>query len=198
VTVVAAGFVQLVGRPPDHDSKPALESISVPPAAAWFTVKVCPAMVIVPLRTPPVFWATVYDTVPLPVPLEPAMIVTHAAVLVAVQLQPAPAVTETLALLPAAAGEELVGLIEYVQLPPEAWLTVKVRPAIVMVPVRAPLVFWATEYDTVPLPVPLAPPVIAIHASLLVADQLQPDVAVTVTEADPPAAAGEVLIGLIE
>jgi hypothetical protein len=59
-------------------------------------------------------------------------------------------------------------------------------------------VFWATEYDTVPLPVPLEPPVIVIHESLLVADQPQPDVAVTVTEADPPAAAGAVLIGLIE
>jgi len=67
-----------------------------------------------------------------------------------------------------------------------------------MVPARAPLVFWATEYDTVPFPVPLEPPVIVIHGSLLVADQLQPDVAVTVTEADPPAAAGEALVGLIE
>jgi hypothetical protein len=69
-------------------------------------------MVIVPLRAPPVFWATVYDTAPLPVPLEPAVIATHAALLVAVHVQPAPAVTETLALLPAAGGEELVGLIE--------------------------------------------------------------------------------------
>ena len=34
-------------------------------------------------------------TVPLPVPLAPALIVIHASLLVAVQLQPAPAVTPT-------------------------------------------------------------------------------------------------------
>src|SRR5690242_16443028 len=56
VSVLAADFVQLVGTPPDHDSNPALASRPVPPAAAaWLTVKVWPAIVMVPVRALPVF-----------------------------------------------------------------------------------------------------------------------------------------------
>jgi hypothetical protein len=41
---------------------------------------------------------------------------------------------------------------------------VTVCPPIVIVPVRAaPVVFSATEYVTVPLPMPLSPDVIVIH-----------------------------------
>ena len=39
----------------------------------------------------------------------------------------------------------------------------------------------ATSYDTVPLPLPLAPPVNVIHEALLVAAHAQPAPAVTVT-----------------
>jgi len=50
------------------------------------------------------------------------------------------------------------------------------------VPVRdAVLGFAATSYETVPLPLPLAPPVSVIHAALLDAVHAQPAPAVTVT-----------------
>jgi hypothetical protein len=64
---------------------------------------------------------------------------------------------------------------------PSSWVTVKVCPAMVRVPVRAGSVFAATLYVTVPLPVPLEAPVMVIHASLLVAVQAHPAGAVTVT-----------------
>ena len=49
-----------------------------------------------------------------------------------------------------------------------------------------------------PLPEPLAPDVIVMNELLLAAVQLQPAVVVTVTLADPPAAAKLALVGLIE
>lgn len=64
------------------------------------------------------------------------------------------------------------------------------RPAIVSVPDRwVEEGFAATEYDTVPLPLPAAPPVIVIHETPLVADHVQPATPVTPTvpvEATPP------------
>jgi hypothetical protein len=50
---------------------------------------------------------------------------------------------------------------------------VAVRPAIVSVPRRAAPLLYATVYVTTPLPVPLAPVSILIHASLLVAVHAQ-------------------------
>lgn len=70
----------------------------------------------------------------------------------------------------------------------------KVLPAIVIVPVRDVFaVFAATEYVTVPLPDPLAPPVTAIQFALLVAVHVQPADAVTPTEKVP---AGELTVAL--
>ena len=49
-------------------------------------------------------------------------------------------------------------------------------------PVRsAEVELAATEYVAVPLPLPLAPPLIVSHELLLVADQVQPPAAVTDT-----------------
>jgi hypothetical protein len=71
--------------------------------------------------------------------------VIQAVLLVAVQLQPMPAVTLTLPLLALDATDTLEAEMEYVQ-GAAAWLTVKVWPAIVIVPVRdAVLVLAATE-----------------------------------------------------
>lgn len=61
------------------------------------------------------------------------------------------------------------------------WVTVNVDPAIVSVPERAPPVLAATVYVTLPLPVPLAPPVIVIQLAPVVAVHVQPDCVVTVT-----------------
>jgi len=74
--------------------------------------------------------------VPLPVPLAPVPIVIHASLLVAVQLQPAAAVTATFPLAAIADGRfDDVGEIVNVQGAP-ACVTVNVFPATVSVPVR--------------------------------------------------------------
>ena len=83
-------------------------------AAACETVKVCPAIVAVPVRVVvAVFAATVRPTVPLPLPLAPLATVIQGAALDAVQLQLVPLVTETLADCPAAGALAEPGLIEY-------------------------------------------------------------------------------------
>ena len=59
-------------------------------------MKVCPAIERVPEREPPaVLTETAYWTVPLPLPFEPAVMVTQPALLSALQLHPGGAVTET-------------------------------------------------------------------------------------------------------
>ena len=58
-----------------------------------------------------------------------------------------------------------------------------------MVPVRAPPVFAATVNATEPLPLPLAPDVTVIHASLRLAVQVQPVPVDTMMLPDPPVAA---------
>ena len=124
-------------------------------------------------------------TLPLPVPLAPPVTVIHAALLAAVQAQPAPAVTALLPVPPAAAKASLVGEIEYGA---RAGLRhVERRPGDRQRP--GPFVvavFAATLKDAVPLPVPLAPPVTVIHAALLAAVQAQPAPAVTVLLPVPP------------
>jgi hypothetical protein len=64
-------------------------------------VNVLPAIVSEPvLAELPVFAATVYEMLPLPVPVAPAPMVIHELLLAAVQLHPALAVTTTLPLAP--------------------------------------------------------------------------------------------------
>ena len=75
-------------------------------AALWLIVKPVPATVNVAVRAAPVLAATVKVTVPLPDP--PADTVTKVAELVAVQVQPVPAVTGTDPVPPAALNDELV------------------------------------------------------------------------------------------
>ena len=74
----------------------------------------------------------------------------------------------------------------------------KVWPATVIVPVRCGPVFAATENWTAPLPLPLAPLEMVIHAALLVAAHAQPVVVVTLMLPVPPEAAKLWLVGLIE
>jgi hypothetical protein len=62
--------------------------------ALWFTVKVCPAIVAVPLLdVVPVFAATLSETAPAPLPVCPDAMVIQGVSLTAVQLQPLPANT---------------------------------------------------------------------------------------------------------
>ena len=67
------------------------EIVNVHGAPACVTVKVCPAIVIVPVReVVPVLAATLKLTVPLPLPFAPAVTVIQAALLAAVQVHPCP------------------------------------------------------------------------------------------------------------
>jgi hypothetical protein len=78
-------------------------------------------------------------------------------------------------------------------------VTVKVAPAIVMLPVLSFLLeFAAALYPTVPLPMPVAPDVIVIQAALLLAVHRQTPGVDTATV--PVAAAAEIvtLVGVIE
>ena len=156
------------------------------------SVKVCPAMVIVPGRAPPEVDAAVYCTVPLPVPLAPDVMVIHEALLVAVHAQPLPPVTATLPDPPDAPTLALPGAIENEQ--PLSWLTMKALPPIVSVPDRGPPSVAAAVNCTVPLPLPLLPAVIVNHDAPLLAVQPQSAPAVTFTLPEPPAASTLVLV----
>jgi hypothetical protein len=86
------------------------------------TVTVRPATRSDPVRGGPVLAAIEKLTRPLPLPLAPEEIVIHGVLVVAVQAQPAAAVTSTPVAPPAAAGVSVSGLTVKVQL--AAWLTV--------------------------------------------------------------------------
>ena len=122
---------------------------------------------------------------PLPDPLPPAVMVIQDALAVAVQAHPACTVTAIVRPLPPAAGTlSEVGATAKLHVPP-ACVSANACPAIVSVAARGLVVpFAATLYDTVPLPLPVAPPVIVAHVWLLVADHVQPAGAVTATVPD--------------
>ena len=75
-------------------------------------------------------------------PLAPEVMLIHVALLEAVHVHPVPAVTDTLPVPAEELKDLLVGEIAYEHDPPD-WLTVKVWPATVSVPVREVLVVLA-------------------------------------------------------
>jgi len=154
----------------------------------WDTVCVCPAIVTAAVRAGPVFAATLRPTAPLPVPLAPEVIVSQFCDGVAVQLQPAAAVTVIDAAVPPAAGTACEGGAIVVVHEP-ACVTVCVFVPMLMVPVRPLPGFAAAVNVTLPLPVPDAPPVIVIHGVDVVAVQEHP-AAETATGDPLPAVAG--------
>src|SRR5215831_257769 len=107
-------------------------------------------MEIVPLRALLLLVAAAMNaTEPLPVPLVPAVTVSHVALLTAVHAHEPPAVTVTEPLPPAAGTDWLVGEIEDEHA--AASVTVNVLPAMVMDPVCAPVVVLAAALKaTVP------------------------------------------------
>jgi hypothetical protein len=97
------------------------------------TVKVCPAIVNVPVRCEiVVFAATLYGTLPFPVPLVAPVSVIHAAFVVADHVQPLPTVTVTLPVAPPEAADTLVGAM------PGAHGAWKVKPFDVLLGVVPP------------------------------------------------------------
>jgi len=155
----------------------------------------------VPLRASAVFAAIDSATVPLPVPLAPLLIVTHPALLAAVQPHvEAEAVTATDALPPLEPTAWLAGEIENVHggggggAP--GCVTVTATPAIVSEPLRSPPVFAAAVNAVDPEPVPEAPAVIVIHGAPLEAVQVQVDAeAVIATLPLPPPVATACVAG---
>jgi hypothetical protein len=141
-------------------------------------------MVAVPARDgPELDWNSTF-VLPFPLPLAPAVMANHEAVVVAVQVQPAAAVTAT-CIAPAGVGTFCeTGVIEYAQAPP--WLIVNARPAMVTVPARPAAVFGSIASCTDPSPLPVAPDVTRIHGALLVDVHAHPPCDVTATVAVPP------------
>jgi len=160
--------------------------------AASVTVYTLPAIVTVPVRDAvPVFAATLSDTVPLPLPEEPEVTVIHATLLSADHPHEVPAVTPTVNVPPPEPADWLAGEMLKVQ-PAEAWVTVKVCPPAVILPVRVPPLFATTLYVTHPLPLP-EPDRIFSHDGESVDDfHVHPAAAVIATLDAPPIAATEV------
>ncbi len=128
-------------------------------------------------------------TVPFPLPDAPPVMLIHDALDAAVHAHPLALVTATLPLPPVASTDWLDGAIAKLHGGGGAGCdTVSVSPAIVRVPVRAAPLLGVALYTTAPLPVPLAPREIDIHATFDVAVHEQPLSAVTWTVFDPPAA----------
>jgi hypothetical protein len=117
------------------------------------------------------------------------VIVIQLAVVVAVQLHPVAALTVKLPVPALDVGLADVGETVGEQVAPD-WFTVNVMPPTDTVPTRDVVaVFAATVYENVPLPVPVAPAVTVIQASLAVAAHPHPVDALMVTMLEAPEAA---------
>jgi hypothetical protein len=104
-------------------------------APACVTLNVLPPMVSEPVRDVlDVFAAAAYVTEPLPLPAAPCVIVSHPSLLTAVQLQPGAVTVMTWVEAPATTLTEVGAIVELHGTP--AWVTVKVLPPTVNVPVR--------------------------------------------------------------
>ena len=101
--------------PPDVKGRPVGEIEKAQPGFCVM-VKVCPEIVIVPVRAGPTLAATEKLSVPLPVPLDAEVSVMKLGLLLtALQSQPEPAVIVTLPLPPSPVKFWLAGLSEKVQ-----------------------------------------------------------------------------------
>jgi hypothetical protein len=135
--------------------------------------------------------ATLNVTVPLPDPLAPPVTTIQVALLEADHAHPLVVVTVNEPLPPLAGTVWDTGEIEYAHgAGAAACVTVKVCPATVIVPVRSVVVELAATLNVmVPLPDPLAVPVIVIQAALLVAVHAHPAKVAIVNDPEAPAAA---------
>jgi hypothetical protein len=165
-----------------------IENVQLTPACV--TVNVWPATVSVPTRWEAfVLAAALYVRFPLPLPLPPAVIVSHGALLELVQAHPAGAATLVAPVPPAPAWACPVGASVNVH-GAAVWFTVNVTPPIVTVPARGVAITFAVALTvTVPLPLPLLPPVTVNQlVSLLTAAHEHPVGTVTLVVPASPAA----------
>jgi hypothetical protein len=172
-----------------------IENVHAGGAAACVTVKIWPAIVAVPVLASPGFAANDSATLPLPVP-PPEAIAIHSGAFDADVHEHvgADAVTVTVALPASGPMLALVGAMLKVHGGggAAAWSTVKVLPATVTVPLRAPPVLAAMLTVTLPLPTPLAPLAIVSHGAFDVAvhEQFAVTVIVAVAASGPTLADG--------
>jgi hypothetical protein len=156
-------------------------------AAACVTVRVWPPIVSVPVRAAPVFAAALNETVPLPLPDAPLVMVSQSALFeTADHVQPPAVDTFTEPVPPA--GSTLCVVDESENVQPEASVSVNVRPAIVSVPERDGPELAAAAKVTCPLPVPDPPLDSEIQFAFDAAVQEQPSAIVTETVPLPPPA----------
>ena len=186
--------------PPPAGTEPlvgTIEYVHVRPGCV--TLKLCPAIVSVPVRGLMLLLAAALNaTVPLPLPLAPPVTVSHDVLLLTpVHAHPVGDVTPVEPVPPPAGTEPLVGAIAYVQAMPGC-VTLKLWPAIVKVPVRELVLLLAVALNaTVPLPLPLAPPVTVNQDLLLTPVHAHPAGDVTPVEPVPPFAGTEPFVGAI-
>ena len=175
--------VTLTGTvPPDEGTDCVSGEIANVQPWPWVTVMVCPATVNVPDREGPFVDAIENVTVPGPFP-PPEAIVIQGALLDAVHGQPEDVFTVTLRDPPLASAVWLSGDTSNAQ--PAVCVTVKICPAIVIVPVRVGPDVACTLNATVPRPTPELT-LTEIQLTLLTAVQGHPGPAVTVITLDPP------------
>jgi hypothetical protein len=137
--------------------------------------------------------AALNATVPLPVPLEPELMVSHEPLLLAVHAHPLVAVIVTDPVPPADVNDWLFAESAYEHESP-ACVTVYVPPAMVIVPVRVDCVGFAAMLNvTVTDPLALAPFVIVSQDALLEDVHVQPAGLVTLTLPLPAVAAAVML-----
>jgi hypothetical protein len=160
--------------------------------AASVTVNTLPAIVTVPVRDAvPAFAATLTFTLPFPLPEAPEVTVIHATLLCADHPHELPAVTPTVNVPPPEPADWLAGEMLNVQ-PGAAWVTVKVFPPAVILPVRDPPLLVMTLYATHPLPLPDPDRIFSHDGESLDDVQVHPAAAVIATLDAPPAAATDV------
>jgi len=144
--------------------------------------------VIAPLRgSAPVFRSIAYATLDAPVPGLPPVIRSHDALLVAVHVQCAGAVTVRLPVAASLPYDAVDGLMSTVHAPRPASSTETVCPAMVSAPVRvASPELAVTVTVTAPLPVPDAPEPMVIQPRSEVAVHAHWLAVLTLTDAEPP------------
>src|SRR5262245_45627126 len=143
-------------------------------------------MVNVAVRAGPVVAAAENWSVPFPFPDAPLVIVTHGALLVAVQSHPAPVVTATVPEPPVCSTDcDSGSMLTWQPLP---WVTVKICSPTRREPVRVGPSHAPILNATVPGPAPEVADVIDIHAASLCANHGQAASVVTLIVPEAPSA----------
>ena len=158
------------------------------PTACCVTANVCPPTTITAVLAPPAFAFTVNVTLPLPDPLCPELITSHAALLAAPHVQPFPAFTDTAPFPPAAGKSCPAGEMAMEQAVAPVCVTRARMSLRTSVPSRvAAFGLAATSNFTSPLPCPVVGVTPVIHGASEDAVHAHSGCVATVTVPGPPA-----------